>query len=170
SISEDIREFIRNIPIESGQSNYITLDGKSNATYKDFYMEFFVNDDSVNWSNLIWHKKHSPRYSIYTWMALLDRLKTADVLIQKGIYIANPTCSFCHNNTETITHLFFESEYSFKVLVRLIPKLQDFLLRSNVSQAIEFIGGLPGENKDKLSNLLLFNATIYHIGVKGIAT
>ncbi|PKU77444.1 hypothetical protein MA16_Dca025997 [Dendrobium catenatum] len=96
-------------------------------------------------------------------MSLLDKLKTAEVLALRGIYIDNPNCYLCQDFTESTRHLFFDCEYSYKILIRLIPTLQNFLLRPNVSQALEFIGGLPGEKKEKAYRLLLFNATIYHI-------
>ncbi|PKU85012.1 hypothetical protein MA16_Dca017181 [Dendrobium catenatum] len=96
-------------------------------------------------------------------MTLFDKIKTAEVLAWKGIYIDNPKCYFCQDNLESNRHLFFECHYSYKTLIRLIPTLQNFLLRPNVSQALDFIEGLPGENKNKSYSLLLFNATVYHL-------
>ncbi|KAI0519097.1 hypothetical protein KFK09_006537 [Dendrobium nobile] len=70
---------------------------------------------------------------------------------------------FCQDKSESIRHLFFDCDYSYNTLIRLIPSLQNFLLRPNVSQALDFIGGLPGENKNRPFYLLLFNAIVYHL-------
>ncbi|PKU82229.1 hypothetical protein MA16_Dca013421 [Dendrobium catenatum] len=96
-------------------------------------------------------------------MAILDKLKSAEALAWRGISIENPKCHFCQEKHESTRHLFFECDYSYNTLIRLIPALQNFLLRPNVSQALDFIGGLPGENRKRPLNLLLFNAIIYHL-------
>ncbi|PKU75120.1 Putative ribonuclease H protein [Dendrobium catenatum] len=163
SLREEIRNFISKIPLGLNNDLSITWKGNIKHSYKDYYLNFFENQEVVDWSQLVWHKRHSPRYSIFTWMAILDKLKSAEALAWRGICIENPKCHFCQEKHESTRHLFFECDYSYNTLIRLIPALQNFLLRPNVSQALDFIGGLPGENRKRPLNLLLFNAILYHL-------
>ncbi|KAI0488388.1 hypothetical protein KFK09_028219 [Dendrobium nobile] len=65
-INGDIREHISSIPLDNIQNNFVVWDGKKMAYFREDYLEFFSNLEEVDWHCLIWHKNHSPRYSIYT--------------------------------------------------------------------------------------------------------
>ncbi|KAL0927271.1 hypothetical protein M5K25_001434 [Dendrobium thyrsiflorum] len=111
----------------------------------------------------VWHKKKSLRFSIYTWLALIGGLKTADVLIKRNIAVPQLGCAMCHGSLETATHLFFECDYAFKVLNRVIPGLHNFLLRPNICQVLSHIDSYKVDRKFKCTLLLALNATVYHL-------
>jgi len=70
SLCTTIKNLIYTIPISHSSYYHITWENNENATFKDFYKEFFTDFD-VDWYNLVWHKNHSIRYSSYTWIAIL---------------------------------------------------------------------------------------------------
>ncbi|KAI0500081.1 hypothetical protein KFK09_018289 [Dendrobium nobile] len=60
-------------------------------------------------------------------MAVLGKLKCADILISRGISV-NPMCSFCRGSLESRQRLFFDCDSSFLVLIGLLPAFGSFLL------------------------------------------
>ncbi|PKU74823.1 hypothetical protein MA16_Dca005014 [Dendrobium catenatum] len=70
-------------------------------------------------------------------MAVIGKLKTADNLMFRGIAVP-PTCSLCTVYPENHNHLFFDCEFSFNILTRLLPDLNIFLLRPTLTQVFDF--------------------------------
>ncbi|KAL4278467.1 hypothetical protein GQ457_03G009500 [Hibiscus cannabinus] len=69
--------------------------------------------DKVPWHRLIWFSSHTPKHSIITWMALLDRLPTKSRLMRMGI-IHEDICLFCEAH-ESREHLFFDCGFSMSI-------------------------------------------------------
>ncbi|KAI0491348.1 hypothetical protein KFK09_025608 [Dendrobium nobile] len=92
----------------------------------------------VTWHKYIWHKKSALRYSVYAWLAFRGGLKTADVLVVRGIIVPN-TYYFCHNEKETISHMFFECHYTFDIAKTLLPWMQNLFMRPNIHQLYDLI-------------------------------
>uniref|UniRef100_A0A803PA33 Reverse transcriptase domain-containing protein n=1 Tax=Cannabis sativa TaxID=3483 RepID=A0A803PA33_CANSA len=51
------------------------------------YKLFLPTLDRLNWSREVWSRHNTPKHSVITWMAMLNRLKTHDRLIQFGIQV-----------------------------------------------------------------------------------
>ncbi|PKU79143.1 hypothetical protein MA16_Dca000487 [Dendrobium catenatum] len=115
----------------------VVWDGSLSPTFSTFYDSYFGLNDEVCWHKFVWHKKKSLRFSSYAWMAMLGKLKTADILIQRGID-AYVTCSFCGAGSDCHSHLFFSCDFSFTVIASLLPPLGSFLFRPNLLQTFEF--------------------------------
>ncbi|XP_020689917.1 uncharacterized protein LOC110104946 [Dendrobium catenatum] len=160
-LNHHIMEFFTSIPISVGNANHITWENNENASFKDFYREFFCYEYVVDWAPLVWHKKHSLRHSVYSWLALSNGLKTSENLRIRNVITEDFLCPLCHQTPETTAHLLFECDYSFIVLTRLIPKMKCFLFRPNMGQALQFIDGLDVNRDFKSAVLLLLNITIY---------
>ena len=63
------------------------------------YVSFSMND--------IWHSLAPPKVEIFVWLALLRKLNTKDLLLEKGIIDShNSYCSFCNRVIESMDHLF----------------------------------------------------------------
>ncbi|KAL0918306.1 hypothetical protein M5K25_010306 [Dendrobium thyrsiflorum] len=165
-LGHNTQSFIQSIPTHSEDSKHITWDYMNNASFKEFYNEFFVNMDHVTWHPLVWHSNYSLRFSVFTWMALLNGLKTADALLKRNIYIENNNCSLCHDFHDSTTHIFFECDYTYRVLCNLIPIFNCFFLRPNIPQAFEFIADSVSDSKIKNCFLLTLNAIIYHTWIE----
>ncbi|XP_020703789.1 uncharacterized protein LOC110115029 [Dendrobium catenatum] len=163
SINSQIFEFFRSIPISSDSNKHLTWENNENASFKDFYKEFFSSENDVDWAHLVWHKKHSLRHSVYSWMALSNGLKTSVALCARNIDVGNITYPFCHIHPETTAHLLFECDYSFQVICRLIPQFSCFLFRPNLAQAFQFIAGLDFIREVKLGLLLILNIYVYFL-------
>ncbi|PKU80820.1 hypothetical protein MA16_Dca025818 [Dendrobium catenatum] len=115
----------------------VTWDGAVNPSFSTFYTSFFTHLEEVSWHKFIWHKRKSLRFSAYAWMALLGKLKTADLLLMKGINVLSD-CSFCSTGSDNHSHLFFACDFSYSVIISLLPPLEVFLLRPNLLQTFEF--------------------------------
>lgn len=63
----------------------------------------------VQWWNGIWYKHHIPKCAMIQWLAYWRRLNTKDRLFKWGI-VTNQECVLCHNEPETVPHLFFACE------------------------------------------------------------
>ncbi|KAL0908892.1 hypothetical protein M5K25_023404 [Dendrobium thyrsiflorum] len=78
-----VREAVLSINIV--EQSILTWDGSSNPAFKNFIASFFFGLEEVNWVKFIWHKYYSLRFSCYAWMALIGKLKCADLLIGRGL-------------------------------------------------------------------------------------
>ncbi|XP_039028330.1 uncharacterized protein LOC120162227 [Hibiscus syriacus] len=76
---------------------------------KEIWEEIRPRDAKVAWHKLLWYPLHVPKHSIISWMIILDRLPTKDIMQRFGL-ITNDLCMFCSEATETRNHLF--AEYS----------------------------------------------------------
>ncbi|PKU77611.1 hypothetical protein MA16_Dca012683 [Dendrobium catenatum] len=119
----------------------ITWDGVDSPISKTFYKRFYSNLDDIGWAKFIWHKGYALRYASYTWMAMHRKLKTADLLILKGIPVSS-SCSFCDANWESHSHLYFECDFTFRILIALLPPLGSFYLRPNLHQVYDFLSNI----------------------------
>ncbi|KAL0917870.1 hypothetical protein M5K25_012971 [Dendrobium thyrsiflorum] len=163
ALSHNIKEVIHSIPISPSCSYHITWDNNENANFKDFYSEFCAVDTPVNWSHLVWHKYHSLRYSVFTWMALCGGLKTVDALSKRNIHIEYLFCPLCHGCNENTAHILFECDYSSKVLTKLIPQLHIFYLRPNIVQVLLHNDGFNFSRDIKCGIMLILHATVYFL-------
>lgn len=58
------------------------------------------------WHKAIWFKEHIPRNSFISWVALLRRLPTRDIIRRWGLNVPD-ACVLCQAAVETHHHLFF---------------------------------------------------------------
>lgn len=121
------------------------------------------NLEKCDWGPLVWHQKHTIRYSIFFWMAIMQSFKTVDNLSYRHIYI-KPICPLYNLDFKSISHLLFECNYSFCILIMLIPSFKNFLLRPNLYQYLNFIHNIP-HIKQQFKNILLLtiHRGVYHI-------
>ncbi|XP_028548227.1 uncharacterized protein LOC114578859 [Dendrobium catenatum] len=166
TVNSSIRNFILNMHIDNDGKKHIGWDKKENAKFKDFYLSYFANDIQYDWHQLVWHYKHAMRYSVYSWMALRGGLKTCDVLAVRNIQVKDNICNLCYSNMETISQMLFECDYSFNVLVKLIPSFQTHYFRPTVYLALLYIDNKDKAKKIKAGRLLILNAIIYHIWIE----
>ncbi|KAL0915110.1 hypothetical protein M5K25_015509 [Dendrobium thyrsiflorum] len=163
NLSNQVTEFISAIPISSNGNKHILWNNLDKVTFKDFYLDYYANDTSVEWHKMVWHKKFALRYSAYSWLAISGGLKTVDALLKRNVNIVDRRCSLCHDSFETTNHIFFECLFSFNVLTRLMPTFHNFLLHPNIHQAFDHIYGIEENLKVINGTLLLLNATVYFI-------
>ncbi|PKU76814.1 Putative ribonuclease H protein [Dendrobium catenatum] len=132
----DICSIILGIPIQD-IDNLVWV-GSSMPAFKFFSTHFYSSLNNVDWYKYIWHKKHAIRFACYAWMAILGKLKSADLLIRRGLPVS-PICNFCSGHPETHSHLFFGCDFTFGVLSKLLPATNAFYLRPNFFQVYDFM-------------------------------
>ncbi|PKU65386.1 hypothetical protein MA16_Dca023989 [Dendrobium catenatum] len=96
-------------------------------------------------------------------MAVIGKLKTADNLISRGIAVPS-ICSLCLSFPENHSHLFFDCEFSFTILARLLPELNCFLLRPTLLQIFDFFEHSTTYHRQEIDFCcLIVSCTIYHL-------
>ncbi|KAI0519828.1 hypothetical protein KFK09_007289 [Dendrobium nobile] len=135
SVPSDLHRVVLSIPIHD-DGLAISWTGKGVPCFKTFKRKFFEGNFKVPWYKYIWHKHFAIRYSSYTWLAIKEGLKSAEILALRGILIT-PVCYLCQNEDESSSHLFFQCPFSFSILHSLLPDVRGFLLRPNMLQLFE---------------------------------
>ena len=65
----------------------------------------------VPWYEVVWFKEEIPRCSFVTWLAMLARLPTRDILLSWGLKVPG-SCVLCDDGTESHDHLFFNCSFA----------------------------------------------------------
>lgn len=82
----------------------------TNKAWKDWRL----NDNKVDWYELIWFSNCTPKHSFIMWIAMHGRLATQDRLA-KWYPDRQMVYSLCEACPDSINHLFFECPFSYKV-------------------------------------------------------
>lgn len=116
----------------------------------------------VSWSKSIWFKYAVPKYAFLSWIAVKDRLPTANRMATWCRDIAT-NCIFCRAPLENKHHLFFSCSFSGQIW----KSIAGGLLGSNyTSQWDSIFNVLQLVNQDWETNFLLrlaFQSSLYHI-------
>ncbi|KAI0511714.1 hypothetical protein KFK09_012346 [Dendrobium nobile] len=157
----DVKEAILDIHIMKKPA--LMWEGSCIPSFKQFTNHFYSSLENVQWHDFIWHKRSSLKFACFTWMALIGKLKCADILIRKGINVI-ADCAFCKSHRESHHHLFFECDFTFTVLVLVLPLFQSFLLRPNLLMAVEFLdSSIIFASFEKNLCFSIMACTVYHI-------
>jgi hypothetical protein len=76
----------------------------------------------LNWAKIIWCADVPPSRSLLVWRIMLDKLLTDDKLVERGCSMSS-MCSLCCCHSETLFHLFFECNFSFRIWCWLVTAL-----------------------------------------------
>jgi len=69
---------------------------------------------STNFNQIIWSAWAPPKCKFFSWLAVQDRIWTADRLRARG-WPHNTTCSLCRRCLETGNHLFVECRFTRRI-------------------------------------------------------
>ncbi|KAL1823105.1 hypothetical protein ACET3Z_009883 [Daucus carota] len=67
------------------------------------------------WAPFVWHKLGVPRFSFHHWLLMLNRVSTADKLVNRGV-TSSDACFFYINGTESNHHLFLECPFTQRII------------------------------------------------------
>ncbi|KAE8687453.1 hypothetical protein F3Y22_tig00111016pilonHSYRG00071 [Hibiscus syriacus] len=70
--------------------------------------------EKVSWHRLVWFPGHIPKFSLISWMAILDRLPTKDRLARFGIAV-DSGCGLCRSGFESRDHIFSDCAFAMGV-------------------------------------------------------
>ncbi|XP_024009942.1 uncharacterized protein LOC112085147 [Eutrema salsugineum] len=113
-----------------------------------------------DWSDTVWFKYATPKYSFLLWTAMHDRLATGDCILYWNANV-DTSCSLCHHPLETRQDLFFECAYAKQVCE---PLVKGILTNTYTCNWDDILRILRDHNIDKTSLFILryvFQATIY---------
>ncbi|PKU79643.1 Putative ribonuclease H protein [Dendrobium catenatum] len=158
---QNIKDMIASIPIWNVDTGCL-WNNSVKVSNKLFSNEFFKQHSVVSWHRFVWHKHSSIRFSSFGWLAVKNGLKTADNLFKREIMMNN-SCIFCQDSRESHSHLFFECDFSFRIMILLIPQSQTLLFRPNLLQTFEFVEEISDSNEMLYFYCLMINSTIYYI-------
>lgn len=69
----------------------------------------------------LWHLCVPPRARLTLWFAMLGKLKTGDLLVEKGIIDSQQAiCPFCRIEVESNSYIFFTCHFSWGIWMRLL--------------------------------------------------
>jgi reverse transcriptase-like protein len=72
-------------------------------------------------SHIIWKIKAPPRALLVIWLANLEKLKTGDTLIDRGLLEPRlGVCPFCDNSVESNSHILFSCRFSWRIWMEIL--------------------------------------------------
>ncbi|XP_026384867.1 uncharacterized protein LOC113280462 [Papaver somniferum] len=74
--------------------------------------------------NYIWNSAIPTKVSFLVWDAAMNGLPTIDRLRRRGMAIRNINCCLCHQEHESISHIFIQCEFAKKVLDHFLNLLE----------------------------------------------
>ena len=71
--------------------------------------------------NFVWQKFVPPRAKLIVWLANLEKLKTGDFLVQKGIIAPQDAlCPFCSLQIESNSHIIFTCRFAWSTWMEIL--------------------------------------------------
>ena len=109
-------------------------------------------------TNLVWQKFIPPRAQVSVWLANLERLKTGDFLLNKGMIEAQwATCPFYNTTTESNSHILLTCNFSWSTWMEILKWWGiSAALQNRCSKfSMEWMGLIKRRKNKKLWGLVL---------------
>lgn len=71
----------------------------------------------------IWKTKAPPRFKVFGWIMIRNKILTIDNLQRKGMILVN-RCIMCKKANETVKHLFYRCEISLQIYTEMLTEYQ----------------------------------------------
>lgn len=117
---------IQHFSPQLGKKDGVSWQGSSSDRFpiKHIISRLYESHDPIlpsEVSNLIWRIKIPPRALLTLWMASLEKLKTGDFLLNKGlIIVSNALCPFCRLHVESQSHILFTCSVSWFIWMMIL--------------------------------------------------
>jgi hypothetical protein len=111
---QQISSVIAETHLESGTIDRRSFVWGSNYTPSKFYKFMFAHLPRDAALNAIWRSKAMPKLKVFSWLLMVYRLNTRDIMLRKHWQLeTGPSCVLCHDAVlETRDHLFFECSFA----------------------------------------------------------
>ncbi|XP_013646044.1 uncharacterized protein LOC106350738 [Brassica napus] len=119
--------------------------------------------ENVAWYCVNWFPQGVPRFAIFAWLAIKDRLSTGARIRNWGLM---QPCLFCGEPVETRDHLYFACPYTYTVWIEVVGNLFGDAPDPDWETTLERI---TARETGRLSAILLrlaFQVAIYYIWIK----
>ncbi|KAI0497613.1 hypothetical protein KFK09_020845 [Dendrobium nobile] len=157
-----IQNEIYRVIIWEENSDCIAWANSGKFLFKNLVSDYYISVPDCNWMNFIWHKRHSLRFSLFTWLALVGGLKTVEELKRRNI-IMDSSCPLCSAGAESVNHFFFDCNYTHSIIITLIPEVASFYLRPNLLQTFDWVNDHPTlSSQHKYILFITICCTVYY--------
>ena len=109
-------------------------------------------------SNYVWQSFIPPRAQISVWLASLERLKTGDFLLEKGIIdLQRALCPFCNRETESNAHILLTCSFSWRSWMAVLKwwGLSAVFQNRCANFSIQWLGLVKRKKQQKLWGMVL---------------
>ncbi|KAI8524448.1 hypothetical protein RHMOL_Rhmol13G0150700 [Rhododendron molle] len=154
------------IPSRLEEADHIrwTLTRNGQFTIASLWDKLRTPFPTVVWHKLVWFSAHIPRSSFITWLAIQNRLSTADRLVMFGMNLS-PQCSFCQES-ESHDHLFFNCSFSQQVWCTMLSKIHVSWHSRSWHEWVTFLSKVKGKAFQAVVTMLVFTTTMYHVWIE----
>ena len=97
-----------------------TADGEYSVN--SAYRAQFLGSTTTNFGTLIWKVWEPPKFKLFGWLAIQNRLWMADRLQARG-WSNNVVCPLCRREPETVLHLLAHCRYSMRIREELAASI-----------------------------------------------
>lgn len=118
----------------------------------------------VLWHKVVWFSAHVPKCSFVTWLAIQNRLATADRLVSFGLNVP-PHCGLCPGS-ESHDHLFFNCPFTNHVWNTIQAKLHVTWPARSWADWVTHLSSFKGKSLKSVITRLGFTVTVYHIWIE----
>jgi hypothetical protein len=138
----------------------LTANGQYSA--KTAYQLFFIGRTEVPGMKELWSSGAPLKHKLHVWLALKDRLWTADRLEERGLQ-NTPLCPLCCQEPETIEHLTLQCSFAREVWYRVLEplNLHDRVPSADASLAIwwpSLSDAIPARHRKEVNSLVVLVA------------
>ncbi|XP_021866760.1 uncharacterized protein [Spinacia oleracea] len=122
--------------------------------------------NSVSWKRIICNSRASPKSTFIVWLAIQNRLATKDRLMSWNLNVDGQRV-LCQKYPETVTHLFFECEYSAAIWDKVMQSCGGQRSIQNWPELIEWVAKKSRSTKSPDTyRSVLFIESVYAIWIQ----
>lgn len=154
------------IPSRLSEPDHIrwTLNSNGKFTIASLWNKLRTPFPKVVWYKLVWFSANIPKCSFITWLAIQNRLSTADRLALFGLNHSQQ-CSFCAGS-ESHDHLFFNCPFSQQVWDTILSKLHVSWPSRDWAAWVSFLSNIKGKSIKAVITKLVFTVAVYHVWIE----
>lgn len=122
-VEMEIERYKANIIMEEDISLWRNGKGKYKKVFSSSETWLCIRESHqrCSWSSAVWFKHATPKFSFILWTAIHGRLSTGERMMHWSN--ADCSCIFCEEPIETVSHLFFECQYSAQIWEALMSRI-----------------------------------------------
>lgn len=113
----NIHAHLTTVVLNNSEDYYVwEVDGRTSDRYSTgiIYNKLCEVGAIVPWVNTVWNKSGIPRHCFLSWLFVLNRCPTKDMILSWGLQ-TSPLCLLCNQFNESRDHLFFDCHFSWNL-------------------------------------------------------
>ncbi|XP_062117273.1 uncharacterized protein LOC133831119 [Humulus lupulus] len=118
--------------------------------------------ENASYANVVWCKLSIPKHRFIMWQSVQGHLLTRDKLLHCHVRVDSNLCPLCEIEMETHAHLFFDCDFSQRLMIRVRDWLGAAIWPSKYPEWLNWMEGRPNGLLQKIAATALA-AAIYFI-------